>query len=105
MEIIWPSPEGVDHLTVALPGAVPGMARGRCGTCGRSHDIGHAVTVYRNRTTGGGLYMTPCQVEITGWPYECKAKDKHPDATVYRCVPHQVWWFEPAETSAPVRRS
>lgn len=89
MELIWRSPNDVDHLTVTLPGAIPGMARGKCSTCGRVHNVGHALTVAR-------FVKTPCKVQVTDWPYECKAKDDNPGATVYTCTEHAVWWFEPA---------
>lgn len=93
MEIIWPSPAGVDHLTVTKHDAIPGLAQGRCSTCGRMHNIGHAFTVrmFPRRFTG------PCAVEFADWPYDCDAKDQNPGATVYRCTTHGIWWYEPAE--------
>jgi hypothetical protein len=44
-EIIWQAPDGLAHLTVMLPGGVPGNARGQCGTCREVHDIGYAVSL------------------------------------------------------------
>ena len=93
MELIWPSPNGVDHLTVTLPGAIPGLAQGKCSTCGRVHNVGHALTVQRFDVVRD---HGPCKVEVTDWPYECAAKDKNPQATVYKCSAHAVWWYEAA---------
>jgi hypothetical protein len=31
-------------------------------------------------------------VEVADWPYDCKARDDHPDDTVYRCATHACWW-------------
>lgn len=33
-----------------------------------------------------------CHVERTTWPYECIAKDKHPNDVVYACLDHGIWW-------------
>ena len=96
MEIIWPAPDGVDHLTVMLPGGVPGIAEGQCGTCPQIHNIGHAVTVAKCASTYLPHLQVPCVTEVTDWPYECGAKDANPDATVYRCTVHGIWWHEPA---------
>lgn len=38
-----------------------------------------------------------CNVEIADWPYECIAKDKHPDHTVYVCRDHGAWWHRSEE--------
>jgi len=27
-------------------------------------------------------------------PYDCIARDRHPDHAVWRCEPHGVWWHE-----------
>jgi hypothetical protein len=87
----WFSPNGVEHLTVLVPGGIPGMAQGKCVTCGRVHEVGHALTVARF----GEQFREPCRVVASGWPYECVAKDKHPGDVVFVCEPHAVWWHEP----------
>lgn len=92
--VIWPSPNGVDHLVILNPGAVPGIASGKCVTCGRTHNVGHAVTASRLAHTYRPELRIPCVTEITDWPYECRAKDLNPGATVYRCTVHGIWWYE-----------
>jgi hypothetical protein len=43
----------------------------------------------------------PCQVEQTDWPYDCEARDQHPDHLVFVCTVHMVWWHRaPAEVAA-----
>jgi hypothetical protein len=36
----------------------------------------------------------PCRIVKGEWPYDCEAKDKHPDHTVYVCETHNTWWHE-----------
>jgi hypothetical protein len=43
-----------------------------------------------------------CDVHVADWPYECEAKDKNPDATVYVCETHGCWWHEPKQTQHDV---
>lgn len=33
-----------------------------------------------------------CNVRIADWPYDCDAKRKNPNATVYVCDDHGAWW-------------
>lgn len=35
-----------------------------------------------------------CVVVERDWPYDCGAKDKHPDVKVYACETHACWWFD-----------
>lgn len=49
----------------------------------------HAETVRKYDVPG------KCHVIITDWPYDCQAKEDHPDHVVYVCETHRVWWHEP----------
>jgi len=35
-----------------------------------------------------------CNIVAEDWPYDCIAKDEHPDHTVYVCLTHKAWWHE-----------
>jgi len=94
--IIWRSPASVDHLVIMRPGAIPGMATGDCATCGRVHNVGHALTAQTYRANMRPEHQVPCVNVITDWPYDCDAKRKNPGATVYTCTVHSVWWHEAA---------
>lgn len=89
---VWRSPSGVDHLVPVIKdrGAVCQPVTSPCATCGRAHNVLHARNVRRYDVAG------ECSVRLAGWPYECGAKDKHPDHAVYVCGTHSVWWHEPA---------
>lgn len=77
----WYSPEGVEHLQPET---------GNCFTCGRRHDVTH-FRIVRHR----GEMPQRCATRISPrWPYECVAKDKHPEDTVYICDTHNTWWHE-----------
>lgn len=43
------------------------------------------------------LNGSPCDIVESGWPYECLAKDKHPDDLVFTCKAHGVWWHRPKQ--------
>ena len=46
-----------------------------------------------NVTRFPNLYQVPCEIQrAASWPYECIAKDRHPDHEVWRCESHGVWW-------------
>lgn len=46
------------------------------------------------------VYREPCQIVPADWPYDCLARDRHPDHDVFRCEPHGVWWHEPGSGQA-----
>ena len=39
----------------------------------------------------------PCQLfgAVGGYPYECRAKDRAPEALIVTCATHHVWWAAP----------
>ena len=43
-----------------------------------------------------------CKVRVADWPYECRAKDKHPEHVVYVCDTHVCWWHEEDHQPADV---
>jgi hypothetical protein len=92
----WISPQGVPHAVPVVEdrGPILEPVTGPCATCGGHHDVGHFANVRRfpNLQRSG-----PCVTEtLPGYPYECGAKDKHPDHVVYRCATHGVWWHQAA---------
>lgn len=95
---LWISPDGIPHLVPVKTdrGPVQEPVTGPCVTCGRHHQVLH----FRNVRVYADQYQhlpdgTRCVTQVQDWPYECAAKDAHPDHIVYRCVPHGVWWHQP----------
>lgn len=90
----WISPNGVAHLVPVLRDGLKPVVQ-PCATCGRVHDVTHFRTarLYQD-TMPAELRGRQCVTEVRDWPYECDAKDQHPEATVYVCTLHSVWWWE-----------
>jgi hypothetical protein len=87
---IWTAPDGIPHLVPVRQdrGAVREPDTGPCLTCGRRHAVLHFRTVRVFGVAGD------CRTETGGWPYDCGAKDNHPDHDVYYCRTHGVWWHQ-----------
>jgi hypothetical protein len=90
---IWVSPNGVRHLVPVVEdrGPIEEPVTSPCATCGMSHNVLH----FRNIRVFEVTHLGPCViVQLPDYPYECGLKDKFPDARVYSCTTHRVWWTE-----------